>query len=59
MIGNKGNGMVFGTFTPNEYRLVLRALGEYEEYLEANERLAEAAETKRLWNQMYEIAPEV
>lgn len=59
MIGNKGNGMVFGTFTPNEYRIVLRALGEYEEYLEANGRLADAAETKRLWDQMYEVEKEV
>lgn len=55
MTGNKGNGLVFGTFTPNEYRIVLRALGEYEEYLETNERLADAAETKRLRDQMYEV----
>lgn len=59
MTGDKENGVVVGIFTPNEYRIVLRALGEYEEYLEANERFADAAETKRLRDQMYEVEKEV
>lgn len=59
MTGDKENGVVVGVFTPNEYRIVLRALGEYEEYLEAKGHFAEAAETKRLWDQMYEVTKEV
>ena len=59
MTGDKEDGVVVGIFTPNEYRIVLRALGEYEEYLEAKGQLADAAETKRLWGQMYELTQEV
>ena len=59
MNGDKEDGVIMGIFTPNEYQVVLRALGEYEEYLEAKGLLAEAAETKRLWDQMYEITREV
>ena len=50
----KKDGRIVVTFFPDEYQTVMDAVGEYQEYLERRERLAEAREVDRMWSFMYQ-----
>ena len=50
----KKDGQIVVSFFPNEYQTVMDAVGEYQEYLEHRERLAEAREVDQMWSFMYQ-----